>query len=390
MLGINQDTMAYFNRIAAMAILYKEKKISKKLLAKKLNLSIPTISNIVKDLERKGYLSSTGKLEHSYGQHQGYWSIAPEKDTFLCFQVSPFEIKCIIVDACMLHITSLEIEETNFSNIKDIVDNIIKKIKEKQELYPSITKVAIATHGVVDYNTGVSIMMPRLINKEIYPIKEKIENEINLPVRVDNSCNIFALAEKWLGSGDQYEDFMWINLDRGIGGAIVFNNSIYRGHSFMAGELGHLEVKEDGPLCTCGLHGCLEAMINKQIIVNLWTDHYGVNADFDNFLEAVECEDPKAIEIVSMIAYYLYKGLASVIGILNPQHIFLGGSLAHMGEPFLKMLQQNLNSPFVYQEYYKHHVSFSTISEEDLIASCSFLWIEEELRLDKRNDGTIK
>ncbi len=387
MLGINRDTMAYFNRIAAMAILYKEKKISKKLLAKKLDLSIPTISNIVKDLEGKGYLSSTGKLEYSYGQHQGYWSIAPEKDTFLCLQVSPFDIKCIIVDACMFHITSLEIEETNFSNIEDIVNNIIKKIKEKQKLYPSITKVAIATHGVIDYDTGVSIMMPRLINKEIYPIKEKIESKIELPVRVDNSCNVFALAEKWLGTGDQYEDFMWINLDRGIGGAIVFNNSIYRGHSFMAGELGHLEVKENGPRCTCGLNGCLEAMINKQIIINLWTGYYGANADFDNFLKAVENKDPKAVEIVSMIAYYLCKGLASIIGILNPQHIFLGGSLTRLGEPFLKTLQQYLISPFMHQEYYKKHISFSTISEENLVASCSFLWIEEELKLEKRKDN---
>ncbi len=95
MKGINKNNMSYHNRVYALNTIYQSKQISKKELAGELGLTISSISKIIADLENGGYLISTGKLLNSCGKHQGYWSINPERDFYLCLITSPSLIKAI-------------------------------------------------------------------------------------------------------------------------------------------------------------------------------------------------------------------------------------------------------------------------------------------------------
>lgn len=379
MQGINKDSMAYYNRMLALNIIYKQKKISKKELALALNLSIPSITNIIKYLEDKNYLTSTGELLQSHGQHKGYWSINPEKDYFLCLSVSPSTINVVIVDACINIVTPLKTYQVDYKTIQELTLGLIKTIKKYIKKYPYITKISVACHGIVDYEKGISILMPRLQQKTIYPIQEKIAEQISLPIKIDNSCNIYALAEKWMGSGNSVNDFVWINLAQGVGAAIVFDKAIYRGQYYTAGEIGHIEILENGPSCQCGNKGCLEMLIGCHYIQQQWASVHSSQCSLESFFQHVHKNNQEALQIMNNIVKYLAKGILSIIHVINPQKIFLGGILTKLGEPFVIQLQDLLNKNSMYQLHQQQEIQLSTLTTVDLVSGGAFLWIEEEL-----------
>ena len=383
MYGLNKNRMAILNKLAVMKILYKEKQASKKHLAQKLDLSIPAISKILQSLENKSYLTSTGKLQNTYGRHQGFWSISPQKDTYLCINFSPRMMKFLVVDACLNPISQIISEDIDLRDFDQIIHYLENKIKYFQREHPFITKIAIECHGIIDFDKGISTLMPRLSHKEQYPILEKLQQRISIPIKIDNSCNVYALAEKWLGLGDNFNNYIWINLDRGVGGAIIFDDELYRGKNFTAGELGHLEIIEDGLLCECGGKGCLEAYLNTQTILKQWQQYHPSAKNLTSLFQAIQNDDENAIKILENIVHYLKKGISPIISLLNPQHIFLGGYLIKAGNKLLTELQKTLYTAPIYKLHYKNDISFSQLSEEELLAGAAFLWIESELIFDQ-------
>ena len=99
-------------------------------------------------------------------------------------------------------------------------------------------------------------------------LKKIIRSRIKIPVIIENDANAAAFGERWLGAGRSSQNLLCITLGTGIGGGIILNNKIWHGDKGMAGEIGHITVNPDGPLCNCGNYGCLEAYSSATGMIN--------------------------------------------------------------------------------------------------------------------------
>ena len=104
------------------------------------------------------------------------------------------------------------------------------------------------------------------------PFVQYIKDRFNLPVYADNDATVAAIAEHLFGAGKKYKDFLMVTIGTGIGGGLILNNKVYRGHNGYAGELGHIIVVAEGRECTCGNRGCIEAYSSATSIIKRSND----------------------------------------------------------------------------------------------------------------------
>jgi len=146
---------------------------------------------------------------------------------------------------------------------------------------------------------------------------------------MDNDANAGALGEAAYGAGRDYRPLFYMTLSTGIGGGIVLpDGSVYRGADSYAGEIGHLNVRPDGPTCLCGSNGCLERMC-----CGLWLAH-----DYGRSAEQL-MQDPS---FVSRYVVDLARGLKAAIMLLNPARIVIGGGIAKAGDALFVPLREEL------------------------------------------------
>jgi len=148
--------------------------------------------------------------------------------------------------------------------LAEVVYELIEKSHINRE---KIKAVCLGVPGTVNPDTGVIGIAPNLGLKN-FNIKRMLEAEISFPVLIENDVNLGALGVKNFGVGKKAKNMLAVFVGTGIGGGLIFDDELYRGSSFEAGEIGHMLVKKNGPKCGCGNKGCFEAIASRTAIVN--------------------------------------------------------------------------------------------------------------------------
>ncbi|MFI3241969.1 MAG: ROK family protein [Alphaproteobacteria bacterium] len=232
--------------------------------------------------------------------------------------------------------------ETSCLNIK----NAIKKLlKETQQTTDSIKGIGIGFPGVVDNKNGTVKYLANMPGWEDINIASQIKNEFGLDVKLENDANCAAIAEWKLGAGENCKDLVCITIGTGIGGGIVVNNKIVRGFSGTAGELGHIKVKMGQDVkCGCGDYNCLEAFASGPAIIKMAQEKKLEAKNPYEVFKLAKNGNKEALQIFETVGEYIGFGLCSVINLLNPQKIIIGGGVAEAGdllfEPIKKIIKQ--------------------------------------------------
>jgi len=242
---------------------------------------------------------------------------------------------------------------------KKVFENIFSAITElKQEAAAEIKGIGFGTPGSVHFKKGQLIAStPNIRDWTDAPIKKTIEEKFNIPVWVDNDANIMTLAEARIGAAKGYSSVVCLTIGTGIGGGIIIDNQLYRGANFAAAEVGHTIVEKDGKPCNCGNLGCLEAYTSAPAMIKryrqklkrigLMYNEEQLTTEFI-FQKAKFAED-FAKEAINETCEYLGTGIASVVNVINPQIVVIGGGVADAGEEFIKKVetavQQNALKP---------------------------------------------
>ena len=244
--------------------------------------------------------------------------------------------------------------EYTVNNIKQAIKDLMKETNTEAK---DIQGIGFDFPGQVDCKTGVVKLAPNIPGWVNVPIAQMIEEEFNIPTRIDNDVRCAALGELKFGAGRGCENFVCITVGTGIGSGLVINGKVVRGAANAAGELGHIKLQmEDGPLCGCGDSGCLEAFASGPSIVAMAQEYLkgGKSAKFRELAgdgeitpyivaKAAEAGDPVAKRIFEKMGYYIGMGLTSVINLLNPEKIIIGGGVAECGELLLDPIRRTIN-----------------------------------------------
>ena len=243
-----------------------------------------------------------------------------------------------------------------------VVENIhksIKKVLSGTNLHKdNVEAIGIGSPGPLDLEKGLIVGAANL-PFERFPLVDEIEERTGIPVYLQNDANTAALGEKFFGAGKDVENMIYVTVSTGVGGGIIIDGEIYYGYNGNAGEIGHMLIDPDGPICGCGNHGCLESFSsgtaiarmgreavkdNRSKLIDQLVEGNTTEIDAEIVARAARKGDEVAEEIYHKAGYYLGMGLANLVNIFNPEMIVLGGGVMYAEELFIDNLKNSLNS----------------------------------------------
>lgn len=233
--------------------------------------------------------------------------------------------------------------------VRKMVEGVEELLEESGKFFTEISSIGIGSAGQIDRKNGIIIGAPNLDCYNLN-LKEILQDKFNIPVFVGNDVEVATIGEQKFGAGKGCADFVCVFVGTGIGSAIVKNGHIIYGATGTAGELGHIIVDLNGRPCACGAHGCLEAYASRSAIETRIEGALkkGRKSCISEYLEegkaitssmirkSIEREDELVTQCVSEASEYLSGGLASVINLINPELIILGGGLIEAVDYFYK------------------------------------------------------
>ncbi len=233
--------------------------------------------------------------------------------------------------------------------VRKMIEGVEELLEESGKSFTEISSIGIGSAGQIDRKNGIIIGAPNLDCYNLN-LKEILQDKFNIPVFVGNDVEVATIGEQKFGAGKGCADFVCVFVGTGIGSAIVKNGHIIYGATGTAGELGHIIVDLNGRPCACGAHGCLEAYASRSAIETRIEGALkkGRKSCISEYLEegkaitssmirkSIEREDELVTQCVSEASEYLSGGLASVINLINPELIILGGGLIEAVDYFYK------------------------------------------------------
>jgi glucokinase len=233
--------------------------------------------------------------------------------------------------------------------VNDLSSIIYETISEAGIKPGSIKAVCIGVPGSVNPNTGLISLAPNL-GIHNYNMKEKLQKHVPYPIILENDVHLGALGIKNFGIGKKALNMLAVFIGTGIGGGLIFNNKIFRGSNFSAGEIGHIKVMDGGPLCGCGNRGCFEALASrtaivkaigkdilkgkkKSILKELFIEGKPVKSR--SLAGAIKKGDKVVIKNIAEACKITGRVLANVNNLLNLDMIVLGGGVIEAMSGFM-------------------------------------------------------
>lgn len=243
--------------------------------------------------------------------------------------------------------------EYTINNMKQAIRDLLLETKLSAK---DIEGIGFGLPGQVDFKSGIVRLITNIPGWVEIPLAKMIEDEFHIPTRIDNDVRCAALGELNFGAGKGCENLICITVGTGIGSGLIINGKLVRGASNAAGEIGHIKLQmHDGPICGCGDTGCLEAFASGPSIVAMAEEYimggkstkYREMAngnDITPFIvaEAAKAGDPVARRIFTKMGEYIGIGMASVVNLLNPERIIVGGGVADAGDILMTPLKETL------------------------------------------------
>jgi len=216
---------------------------------------------------------------------------------------------------------------------------------------------------------------------------------LHVPLELENDANLGALAELWWGSTDGIRDFTFLKVATGVGAGHIVRGEIFGGASGVAGEIGHVTIDPEGEMCVCGNRGCLTTLVGTQALLQraergrmcspdsvLATGELSV----ERLVDAADQGDPLALEIVEEAGTYLGDAIASLVNLMNPGEVVLGGGLSRAGDRLLDAVRRVVASRTLVASVLSTQIRASTLGERDVALGAATLVIAAALERPDR------
>ena len=237
----------------------------------------------------------------------------------------------------------------DISAVMDQISNVYTALAQ-QAGDEKIDSVGIALPSPVDNELGHAKHLTAFQEKEL-PVRDMLKERTGVDVKLGNDVNMATLAEYKFGAGKGVSSLFTFYPGTGLGGGYIYKGKLVTGFNSTAAEVGHVVINIDGPLCKCGRHGCLEAIVSYHGLKTMLSEKLAAGAvchiDPSNFratdiFEAWRMGDPVLSELLKYQALALGIGIANVINITGVERIILGGTIYHeLQDDLLPIIEKN-------------------------------------------------
>ncbi|WP_067665028.1 ROK family transcriptional regulator [Nocardia miyunensis] len=302
-------------------------------LARRTQLSPATVNSIVKDLRAEG----TAEIQPVNGR-ESLVALVAQQGVMVSTQVNTDSITAALFDfrtgsrhdAALTRGTDFDIEG---GGPRDVADLIHTLANEAGVQVGDLAGVGVAMQGPISTVTGTAASWARLQlpGWNDTPVAGTLGDLLGVPVVADNDANLAALAEWTWGAGRGCTDFLYVMCSAQIGGGIVLDGKVHRGGDGLAGEIGHIVLDRNGPVCFCGSRGCLTTVASERSILSTLAASGTIKHALPEVIDGAREGDPACQRVLYEAGLALGRALANTAKVIAPSVIAIGGLLGQAG-----------------------------------------------------------
>jgi len=221
-----------------------------------------------------------------------------------------------------------------YKNKRRLIDAVGQKIvlllESKNLGLKQVAGIGFGLPGLVDPQKGIVNFLPNIEGWRNVPLRKIAQDQLKVPVCIDNDVNMITLGEWRYGAGQGYHNLMCMTLGTGVGAGLILNDTLYRGEGYVAGELGHMPLNECGPKCNCGGWGCFETYVgNGRLLHKASKVFKNKKIELPDIYQLASEGNQKALKFWKDTAGHIGNGLIGIVNLLNPRLIIIGGGVSN-------------------------------------------------------------
>ncbi|HBE77906.1 MAG TPA: hypothetical protein DDW65_09010 [Firmicutes bacterium] len=332
MKGNNTQLIKQANKFLLLNTIRFSGPITVEEIVSKTSLSRPTVLNILKELQEENIVEKSGFAGYTGGRipslfvlsANSYYAIGVD------FEFPPLrfvlsDLNGDIVDTLQ---SVLPYDSTKETIIDALISGISKLIEKSAIPREKIMGIGLGISGIVNVNSGFSIIIERIKDWKNVNIRKIIEENFKLPVYIHNDVHLMGIAEKQLFL-NKTDTFIYIGIRSGIGAAVFMKGELYPGICGNAGFLGHMTIEVNGPLCCCGSKGCLEMFSSETAITKSYyearTGEFDREFTLQDIIRKAREGDDIADNVLKKAGRSLGIGIANMIKLYEIPVVIIGG-----------------------------------------------------------------
>jgi glucokinase len=235
-----------------------------------------------------------------------------------------------------------------------VYDRLIKAVAYVWPSGQTVEAISTAVSGPLDSETGIILLTPNIKEWTNFPLGEKLNSRFGVPVYVNNDAKMAAVGEWRYGAGKGHHDVLYLTIGTGIGGGVILDDHLLLGQRGLATELGHVTVLPDGPLCSCGQRGHLEAVASGPAIAKYVSEKIaegrqsvlgsGATLTARAVAEAAQQGDELSKEAFIRAGTFIGQATAGFLHIFNPSIVIFGGGVSRSGDLILDPIKESMRN----------------------------------------------
>ena len=352
-LTITAADMREINRSAILEIIRRESPISRSAIAKRLDVSLPTVMRIVEELVEEGYVRPEGSTEWSGGRRRPLLEFNGESFVVIGVDMGGTKFYGAISDFSGSIIDEIDMgrhrtsSEGNYERLIELIDTLLASPKLGDR---RVRGIGVGAPGITLHKEGI-VKWAYSLNWQDFPLKSRLSEHYKLPITVDNDVNLAAMGELWFGAGQNIQNMILIVSGAGIGAGIIIDGALYRGANEASGEIGNILPGREFLGRNYQDFGALEKVASgigiveraRAILKPQWDATALESLTADDVFLAARQGHPWATSIIGETVDYFAIAVANLAVTFDPQLIVLGGSVSSFPdlliEPILKRLE---------------------------------------------------
>ncbi|WP_066195728.1 ROK family protein [Gracilibacillus timonensis] len=293
---------------------------------------------------------------------------------FLTFDIGGTLIKYGVLTETGQFVTKNEHLTDAYLGGKEVLNKVKMLGKELMNDH-TISGICISTAGQVDSKKGVILYASEIIPEYTgIHVKQELEDFFGLPVGVENDVNCVGLAESWIGKGKDAKSMFCLTIGTGIGGSYVVDNQLHTGHHFSGGEIGYIPIEGEE---------FQELAATKTLIENVAKRKNCTTSELDGkkIFEMAQHDDQICIEEINRLIYYLSKGIATIIYIMNPEMLVIGGGITNQKEFLHPLIMKQLEKDVIPAILQKTKIEIAgNLNDAGMIGALRHFLLQESLQ----------
>jgi predicted NBD/HSP70 family sugar kinase len=343
--GLSHVDNAARNKNVILNIVRDRSPISRKQISLFSRLSIATTKRLIEELLSDNIIIEVGRTNNARGRKASLLRLNEQYCCSIGVNIihDALEIAALSFTGAVLLSKKIRGTKPTRTSIQPLLERAIEETMDEVQKNRNgkLLGIGIGIAGLVDINRGIVLYTPNMTGWESAPLGPRLSERFNTDVIIDDSVRCMALSEKRYGCARKLRNYLYIYIGKGVGSGVLLDGRIYRGAHGVAGEFGHITIKQNGNLCNCGNRGCLEAHVSESRIIediekNIASKVHSSLSEHMDEAEGIRLQDivehagggdKLANLTINNVSENIGIGIANLVNVFDPGVIILGGEV---------------------------------------------------------------